>query len=515
MRMSLAVKIAVLASSLLIAATLVLFFLVRDRIESTVVRREETRLDRTVALAARELRTEIDHAASDVRVAAHSPSMAGTIEALTHENGDTARTLSATAWEDQLANVFRAMLAANSSYLQVRLVGIADGGREIIRLERTAEGIVRVPKNELQSKGDRPYFKSTLAGKSGVICVSEINLNREHGKIEEPQQPVVRVGTSVDTAQRKPFGIIVINIDLTPLLKQVASFSIDPVDLYLTTETGDYLSAPDSRKTFGIRLGPALPYPGGDALACRYVSWRCLHQRAYRHGDMIAHTLVLRAGENTQKSWAFVGTIDIKRAMADFLSFRYWLMGTVISLIVIGGVGAIFFARRMTAPLRQLTAAVKGVGNGNFHEAVAKTTAAGREIVDLRSAFETMREAIQTREQRLRDAHARIEAVVENAVSPIITINDRGRIIHVNEATCKAFGYAAAEMEGQNVSMLMPPPDREEHDGYINNYLATGDAKVIGTEREVIAMRKDGSTFPIDLGVAESDWRLDPHLSAL
>ncbi len=501
--MSLAVKIAVLASALLVAATLVLFFLVRERIESTVVQREEIRLDRAVTLAARELRTEINHAASDVRVAARSPSLTGIVEALTHAND--AGSLSAADREDQLADVFRAMLAANSDYLQVRLIGVEDGGREILRLQRTPEGIVRVPKNELQRKSDQPYFKGILAQKPGAIYVSQINLNREHGKIEEPQQPVVRVGTSVETVQSKPFGIIVINIDLTPLLDQIASFSVDPLDLYLTTAEGDYLSAPDGRKTFGFDLGHRyriqedMPWLAEEFRGAAPLG----APQTYRHGDTIAHTIAFNAEGDAPQTWMFVGILDTKRAMADFLGIRYWLMGTIISVIVIGGLGSVFFARRITAPLRQLTSALKEVGEGNFHQAIGKSTAADREIVDLRSAFETMCEAIESREQRLREAHARIEAVVEHAVSPIITINDRGRIIHVNEATCRTFGYAAAELEGQNVSMLMPSPFREEHDGYIMNYLSTGDAKVIGTEREVTGVHKDGRTFPIDIGVAE------------
>lgn len=505
--MSLAFKIAFLASSLLVVATLVLFFLVRDRIESAVVRREETRLDRTVKLAARELRTDIGHAASDVRVAARSPSMTGLIATFTDEDGTAGapRTLSTAEWEDQLADVFHAMLAANSTYLQVRLVGIEDSGREILRLQRTPEGIVRVPENELEQKSRQPYFNGILSQEPGVIYVSDINLNREHGKIEVPHQPVVRVGTAVATKQNKVFGFVVINVNLAPLLEQIASFSIDPLDLYLTTVEGDYLSTPDSKKAFGFDLGYrfriqedmpwlAQAFRGGASLG---------GPRNYRDNDMIAHTIALSAGEDTKQTWLFVGTVDIKRAMADFLGFRYWLMGTVVFLIIVGSLGAIFFARRMTAPLRKLTAALKGVGEGQFQKEVEKGPAVNREFANLRSAFETMRKAIQCREQRLRDARAHIEAVVENAVSPIITIDERGQILHVNKAACDTFEYAADEMEGRNVSMLMPAPYREKHGGYIQNYLATGDAKVIGKGREVTGLRKDGTTFPIDLGVAE------------
>lgn len=118
------------------------------------------------------------------------------------------------------------------------------------------------------------------------------------------------------------------------------------------------------------------------------------------------------------------------------------------------------------------------------------------------SEQERLRELEEVREA-LRFSEERNRAIVETAVNAIITINERGIIESVNTSTVRMFGYAKEEMIGRNVSMLMPSPYREQHDGYLGNYLRTGERKIIGIGRETLAQRKDGSIFPMDLSVGE------------
>ncbi len=98
---------------------------------------------------------------------------------------------------------------------------------------------------------------------------------------------------------------------------------------------------------------------------------------------------------------------------------------------------------------------------------------------------------------------ARLNAIVETAVEGIITIDTNGVIESINPAAERLFGYGAQEAIGRNVKVLMPSPYREEHDQYIERYLHTGEAKIIGTGREMMGLRKDGTTFPMELAISE------------
>jgi PAS domain S-box-containing protein len=98
---------------------------------------------------------------------------------------------------------------------------------------------------------------------------------------------------------------------------------------------------------------------------------------------------------------------------------------------------------------------------------------------------------------------AQLEAVLQTAVAGILTIDSDGTVESVNPAAERMFGYSAEEVVGHNVSLLMPSPFREQHDGYLAAYLRTGQRHIIGVGREVLGLRKDGSQFPCHLAVSE------------
>jgi two-component system, LuxR family, sensor kinase FixL len=112
-----------------------------------------------------------------------------------------------------------------------------------------------------------------------------------------------------------------------------------------------------------------------------------------------------------------------------------------------------------------------------------------------------------TNEKRHEEARHRSEAqsraVLDNAVDAIITITRAGEILTFNRSAQRIFQWRAEEVIGRNVNVLMPEPYRSQHDRYIDGYLDTGDAKIIGIGRELVGQRKDGFIFPMYLAVSE------------
>ena len=94
-------------------------------------------------------------------------------------------------------------------------------------------------------------------------------------------------------------------------------------------------------------------------------------------------------------------------------------------------------------------------------------------------------------------------AIIQNAIDGIITIDENGVVELINPAACLLFDYDSDEVIGNNISMLMPQPDKDVHDDYIFRHQQTGKANIIGIGREVIGLRKDGTVFPFRLGLSE------------
>jgi two-component system sensor kinase FixL len=143
-----------------------------------------------------------------------------------------------------------------------------------------------------------------------------------------------------------------------------------------------------------------------------------------------------------------------------------------------------------------------GIDEGSIVGAVAFllvgviVTIGGEWFQRTRRAAEEVNLAVAQREAHLR-------SILETVPDAMVVIDEAGLIRDFSHAAERLFGWTAAEVAGRNVSMLMPSPYREEHDGYLQRYYRTGERRIIGVGRVVVGERRDGSTFPMELAVGE------------
>lgn len=102
------------------------------------------------------------------------------------------------------------------------------------------------------------------------------------------------------------------------------------------------------------------------------------------------------------------------------------------------------------------------------------------------------------------ETEAHLRSILATVPDAMVVIDDSGRILSFSAAAERMFGYAESDVLGENVKLLMPPPDRERHDAYLRNYLDTGERKIIGIGRLTNARHRDGNTFPIELLIGEA-----------
>jgi two-component system sensor kinase FixL len=117
--------------------------------------------------------------------------------------------------------------------------------------------------------------------------------------------------------------------------------------------------------------------------------------------------------------------------------------------------------------------------------------------------FQRARSAQERTTQDLARREAHLRSILETVPDAMIVIDETGLVRNFSQAAERLFGWTAQEIAGRNVSLLMPTPYREAHDGYMHRYYRTGERRIIGVGRVVVGERKDGSTFPMELAVGE------------
>jgi PAS domain S-box-containing protein len=511
--MTLATRLAIAMILLVAVAVTAVGWLNYRSLEQALLPRVLDRTEAHARVMATELESHAAVARRDVSSYRFIPGLVGLIRARLAGGSDPADGIPTHIWRERIAMHFSAELESKPAYAMIRLIGIDDDEREIVRVDRSGpDGAVRVAaESELRSRGDRNEFKETIGLPPGQIYVSPVKQDREEGG--KPRTAILRIGTPISAPDGKPFGILILNVDMSRVFDHLLATIWPGAQLYVVNSHGDYLVHPDKRREFSRDFGQPTnwqdDFPSlASAVGSTQSSSKILPDKAGRPGG-VAFAPTLLAG----KEWiAAIEVFPNAVFMAPALTIRNTTMQVGLIAMLCAAVLAVILARSLTRPIKQLTAAVEGVVR---HDPVTIPLGAGGETGVLARAFarmigeasaKTAELEREIREHRFteaaRDLYAARErlysAAVESSNDAIVTTALDGTITGWNPAAERLFGYSAEEIMGKAV-YLVAPPDRVTEVEDLLRRVSHGERI---EHYETTRLRKNGDPVQVSLSIS-------------
>jgi PAS domain S-box-containing protein len=512
--MTLATRLAAAMILLVALAVSAVGWLSYRNLEQALLPRVLDRIETHSRFVATELDSHVRSGPGDIATFQGLAAVGGVMRARLNGGIDPTDQTPEALWRERLGTRLAGQMALKPAH-SLRLIGVEDGHREIVRVDRSGpDGAVRiVPEAELRRVGDATYFRETIKLAADGIYVSHVALNAENGVVETPHVATLLIAKPVVASDGKPFGIVIVNADMRPALDRVRSSVRPGENAYVVDGRGEYLVHPDRTREFASQLGrPAdwrIDFPNlASSLDATQSMARILPEQG-GHPDGIALAPARLAGSE----WvAVIERVPNAVFMSSAAAIRNSSLLVGLIAVLCAAALAVFIARTLTRPIIQLTAAVEGAGREG---PTAIPVDAGGETGVLARAFARMMDEVNAkaaalehevqdhrRTEAARDHYAARErlfsAAVESSIDAIVTKSLDGAITGWNPAAERLFGYTAAEAVGQRIDLIVPP-NRTEEVGDILRRVGWGETiENYETER----LCKDRSLVQVSLSIS-------------
>ena len=451
--MKLSTRLTMAMVALVLFAIAVTGILTYRNLLDVAVPRSLERLDGHVQLLAAELQAVVRAARADVLAFAVEQMASG-------GSGDIAdaSNVFAAAERRQLTSRFSAELTAKSWYDEWRIVGAADGGREIIRVDRSGAGGASraAPDSELQRDGDQDYFQKTIALAAGDVYISPIDLKQTRGAAGT-HVPTMRVAAPLIAADGRRFGIVIADLDLRPVFDRIRATARQGSRIYVVNEAGDFLLHPDPNRQFAFQRGsPARvqdDYPGlMELLQSDEATPRVLNDRAGERFGVAWQKLRLGGGPRL----AAIEALPYPALIAGATAVRDSGVVAALAAVLVAFALAVIIARSMTKPLAQMTRAVEGLTQ---NAPMKVPSGASAEIGVLAKAFARMDADMREKTAALNREIEERSRLFDNSSDLILTTDREGKFLRVSPSCKTILGYDPEEMVGHNGIDFTYPDD--------------------------------------------------------
>ena len=511
--MTLTTRLAIAMIALVAVAVSAVGWLSYRSLEQALLPRVLDRIETRSRLIATDLESHVRSARGDIVTFRGLSAVTGLMRARLNGGMDPVDIVGEALWYERLGARLAVQMALRPAY-SLRFIGVDDGHREILRVDRSGpNGAVQlVPEAELKRVGDAPYFRDTIRLAADGIYVSPIHLLEENGTVDTPPVAIMQIAMPVMAPDSKPYGIVVLDIDMRPALDLVR-VSVQPGEQsYLIDSKGDYLVHPDRAREFGSQRGTPtdlqrdMPY---FASALGTSKGFARQPDNAQQPSAVAFAPVVLAGSQ----WVAViqaAPRAVFMAPAEAIRSSSIIVGLIA--VLCAAALALLIARSLTRPIVQLTAAVQdATRNGKAVipvEAGGETGVLARAFAQMTGEANTKTVALEREVQEhrrtiaARDHHAERErlfsAAVESSNDAIITTSLDGTITGWNSAAERLYGYAAADVTGKNIAILVPTARLPEVQDTLRR-IGWGESI---EHNETMRLRKDGSEIEVSLSIS-------------
>lgn len=382
-----------------------------------------------------------------------------------------------------LSEVYARLVKAQPDVYQVRLLDAR--GLERVRVDRRPEGVVVVPPHELQDKSDRYYVRDALARPPGSVYISPLDLNVEHGQVEKPERPVVRLAVALTGPDGAPLGLVIVNLHAQVLVEPIQQMVHSREGTaYLFDRSGQFLARRSGHAdgTFLMQPVAKLGDLGGEVLD-RLTSDTTGSFTA--GGTIWTHAPVDFSGDAAapaQPPWAIAIAFP-ERALLHQMADLAKLYGVLAAALLMAAVAGYTISRRLTGPLNELSREADAIASGDFARRVSiggndEISRLGERfnlmaarlqatLVQLQQHRDQLESEVSERTRDLAAERARLAAVLRHTSDAIVALRADGELLFANRSAERLLEDTPAGEAGVQPQVLKAligdgKPGREE-----------------------------------------------------
>ena len=441
------------------------------------------------------LAESIESLRQDVLFLANTPPISGMVRAGANGGIDPRDKDSYAKWETRLQEIFTVFLRAHPEYYQLRFIGAAGEGWELVRVENRGGSIEVAAHDALQAKGDQDYFKAGLVLTAGRVHLSEFFLNQEQqSQGGEPLRPTLLAVTTVFDANGRVFGMVVINKDARLLFGSAADGLQPDVRSYICDQYGRYLLNPEPKRAFDFATGSkgniADDFPVLKPMLASQTGQAELSSRTLSdgRGGYLAVERMFFDASDPSRFLLLVNQLPARSSAhpLDDVSPPN-LVFTLLVMILVSGLFMLIL-RRTFAPLQRITVAAREIAAGNRHVRL-KETGQG-EIGKLSEALNSMLDNLSDSDQIKQESLFRKE-LIESLPGVFYMIDGQGRFLMWNHNLERVLQLTPEEMTASHPLDFFEGEDKANIEKTIHQVFSSGEASA---EAELIS--KDGTRTP-------------------